>query len=53
MREGSINFGKTEAKYFSREDWTVESALNSLMNFDFSRIRFLGADEGAIADDSE
>jgi hypothetical protein len=35
----ATDFGKTEAKYFSRDIWTVESTLNCFMNFDFSRIR--------------
>jgi hypothetical protein len=29
------NLRKTEVKYFSRQDWTVESALNRLANFVF------------------
>src|SRR5690348_15390765 len=31
---------KTEAEYFSREDWTAESTLKRLANFDFFRTRF-------------
>jgi hypothetical protein len=38
-RDETTDFGKTEAKYFSREDWTVESTLNCFMNFDFARMR--------------
>jgi len=29
-------------KYFCVHDWTADSALNCLMNFDFSRGRFCG-----------
>jgi hypothetical protein len=39
-REQITYFGKTEAKYFSREDWTVESTLNCFVKFDFTRTRF-------------
>jgi hypothetical protein len=38
-RDGNTYFGKTEEIYFSRRDWTVESALNRLTKFDFSRTR--------------
>jgi hypothetical protein len=34
-------FRKTEAEYFLRQGWTVESALNRLANFRFSRTRLL------------
>jgi hypothetical protein len=30
-----------KAEYFCVQDWTADSALNCLMNFDFSRMRFL------------
>jgi hypothetical protein len=36
-REETIELRKTEAKSFSRTDWTVESALNRLAKSDFSR----------------
>jgi hypothetical protein len=39
-RDEITYFGKTEAKYFSREDWTVASTLNCFAKFDFARRRF-------------
>jgi hypothetical protein len=36
-REKIRNLRKTEVEYFARQDWTVESALNRLAKFDFSR----------------
>jgi hypothetical protein len=41
-REASTYFGKTEVKYFSREDWTAQITLNRLANFDFARTGFFG-----------
>jgi hypothetical protein len=41
-RERTTYFRKPECKYFCAEDWTVESALELLANFDFSRTRFCG-----------
>src|SRR5689334_9794649 len=35
-----MHFCKSEALYFSAGDWTAESPLNLLANFDFSRTRF-------------
>src|SRR5690242_11030841 len=40
LREQIIHFCKSEALYFSTGDWTAESPLNLLANFDFSRTRF-------------
>jgi hypothetical protein len=34
------DFGKTEAIYFCRDIWTVESALNRLVKIDFTRTKF-------------
>jgi hypothetical protein len=39
-QDTTILFRKTEDKYFSREDWTVESALKRLANFGFSGEQF-------------
>jgi hypothetical protein len=38
-RHETIDFGKTEAKYFSRKDWTTDSPLNRLAKFAFARTR--------------
>jgi hypothetical protein len=40
-KEGT-DFGKTEAKYFSREDWTGGITLKRLTKFVFARTRFSG-----------
>jgi hypothetical protein len=40
MARGCIVFRKTEADYFPRRGWTVESVLKALTNFDFSRTHF-------------
>jgi hypothetical protein len=39
-KEPSIS-EKQKRKYFCRRDWTIDSLLNRLANFDFSRMRFL------------
>jgi hypothetical protein len=52
-REEITDFGKTEAEYFSREDWTVESALNCFTKFDFARTRFLNGRGCVVAIDAD
>jgi hypothetical protein len=37
-----------KAEYFYVRDWTADSALNCLMNFDFSRGRLCAVFSGAI-----
>jgi hypothetical protein len=44
-----INFGKPEAKYFSREDWTGQISLIRLTNFACARMRFLGGRGRVVA----
>jgi hypothetical protein len=41
---------KTEGNYFRRKDWTAESPLNPLANFDLSRTPCCNI--GAVADDA-
>jgi hypothetical protein len=41
-------FWKTEYKYFCVPDWTGESALNRLTNFDHPRMRFSRSVSGAM-----
>jgi hypothetical protein len=43
-QRGVTDFGKTEAKYFSREDWTTRISLMRLTKFVFARRRFRGLD---------
>jgi len=47
-----MRFRKTEVKYLSRQDWTGDSRLNPLVNFDFSRTRFGGQNSGARANNA-
>jgi hypothetical protein len=49
-RDTNMHFRKTKVKYFSRRDWTAESALNRFAKFDFPRTDFFLAKRPAHSD---